>query len=885
MSNSRPWVSDAPQRVPLKQRAATAGGQIHSGLAAKPEIVHVGGFRVARDYQLTVRIINTGKVPCRLHIEPPITDAWRLQTQERAHEVIPPGLSENLALLFHPSEYKLYSDVLTVNQPGAPSLAIPLYGYPTVANIQVPRALHFGKVPAGHAVTKSISLSSGIPLPFPWHIECISADAAFSIEPQSGTIPANGTARVQITYEPREHVTATAELKLHCAQFDWQPKPITLSGSCVPGDTAEAQVRAGIPDDVVSTLRDTMIGTGKRRAGAPSAAALAGIRDAARTSTSQPGQVVSAGVAPGSKRGVIGSVHNAGATAEIAAAQTAASTGLARDFNVTSTTKRIGAGAGAVHDPGAAVLAASAVKAKRAHATAMARKAASRTQAAAIQPLSEHDGVAGGVPAPHGPQAAAQAPRFVSDLVAARPGKLRPRDIPRAVAARQAMQAAQAATVAAMRAAAGEADTVALVASSTGTEGSLRARNAAAAVIGPHVSLPAALLDTKASSWLVQSLCAVGGAGFTSASLAAGRAAAALMAKAETLEQALNMAQTAEGEDSPAVLELERQLITTQAEAQVAADTAAAPSVDPNVQDGMLLESLVPLAAPVHTESGAAADELPLAPELSVLSRAMAAQPANPEAPLVGPAALVTLMDGVQWQGVAPGREVSTVLEQCARADELAGQLCAAPGVQVLPEYHAILNAPHILARRGKLRALREMAMKDEFAALVMAEQARTSTAQCDWHGCAAPTADEIAQLQSARVRLAAAESSALAFAERRRWNPVSAGDLAPGAWPARHTMAKQAPTGGYDDSVAEVHGERQAIADISALIAAAAHRIRASRRLNALQQHLAKHEPLRRSLEPGAEVGPAALEQMRRVVAQDLAAARAHRAAADSWL
>ena len=50
-----------------------------------------------------------------------------------------------------------------------------------------------------------------------------------------------------------------------------------------------------------------MTGTGKRRAGAPLAAALAGIRDAARKSLTQPGQVASAGVASGSKRGAVGS--------------------------------------------------------------------------------------------------------------------------------------------------------------------------------------------------------------------------------------------------------------------------------------------------------------------------------------------------------------------------------------------------------------------------------------------------------------------------------------------------------------------------------------------------------------------------------------------------
>jgi hypothetical protein len=91
-------------------------------------------------------------------------------------------------------------------------LLIPLHAYPVMNEVQLPKRLDLGRVALGESTTQQLQLSCKLPLDFGFTVTVTKHNKAFTVSPMSGTVPANGSAAISVTFTPAS--LATEELQL-----------------------------------------------------------------------------------------------------------------------------------------------------------------------------------------------------------------------------------------------------------------------------------------------------------------------------------------------------------------------------------------------------------------------------------------------------------------------------------------------------------------------------------------------------------------------------------------------------------------------------------------------------------------------------------------------
>jgi hypothetical protein len=85
--------------------------------------------------------------------------------------------------------------------------------------VQLPKHLDFGKVALGESTTRQLQLSCKLPLVFGFTVTVTKHNRAFRVSPLSGTVPADGSAAISVTFMPVSLTTEELQLQVRfCAE-------------------------------------------------------------------------------------------------------------------------------------------------------------------------------------------------------------------------------------------------------------------------------------------------------------------------------------------------------------------------------------------------------------------------------------------------------------------------------------------------------------------------------------------------------------------------------------------------------------------------------------------------------------------------------------------
>ncbi|XP_045073741.1 cilia- and flagella-associated protein 221-like [Coregonus clupeaformis] len=183
----------------------------NSAIHAEPSALHFSGFKLGKDYQRTL------------------------------HRLVP-GLSYTVKVHFCPKEWRYFYDCIRVHCKGEENLQVPVHAYPIIDDLHIPTHITIPAVPLGQSVSHVIPLSCSCPIDFEFQVYIIQPHKAFSVQPLSGVIPANGKVEVTVTFRPFQYDTSQVTLQVVISQFNSKPYVCTLCGSSSP----HLPLRAGV---------------------------------------------------------------------------------------------------------------------------------------------------------------------------------------------------------------------------------------------------------------------------------------------------------------------------------------------------------------------------------------------------------------------------------------------------------------------------------------------------------------------------------------------------------------------------------------------------------------------------------------------------------------
>lgn len=201
----------------------------------RPPIVKFAGFQLNQVYRQQVQVINVSNASQRLHLLGPSAEKGGAGTPFKMHVRklgrVAPGMAETLTITFEPDAFRYYQDSIRVHCLGE-NLLIPLHAFPVMNAQQAvfPSHIDLGRCAVGQRVSKRVELVCDVPLQFEYELQLLHPTVDFRLFPARGLVPPRGSAWVTVDFCPKRAVTATAEVRVSLAQFDFRPFVCTIVG-------------------------------------------------------------------------------------------------------------------------------------------------------------------------------------------------------------------------------------------------------------------------------------------------------------------------------------------------------------------------------------------------------------------------------------------------------------------------------------------------------------------------------------------------------------------------------------------------------------------------------------------------------------------------------
>lgn len=202
-------------------------------VAVTPEDVHFAGFQVGKKSVADFCITNVCKDVISINILPPQSKYFKLHYKKPGLMI--PGIKLNCQVEFLPAEWRYYYDCVRINCPGEENVVVPIHAYPVMNTDGFPQFYLFPPVPVGESVQNTFTLSCDVPVDFEFKLKLLQSNAAFTVQPMEGTVPANGNVEIKVTFSPSEFQTSSIQVELSISQFNSKPITCSISGSSMPG--------------------------------------------------------------------------------------------------------------------------------------------------------------------------------------------------------------------------------------------------------------------------------------------------------------------------------------------------------------------------------------------------------------------------------------------------------------------------------------------------------------------------------------------------------------------------------------------------------------------------------------------------------------------------